>query len=160
MKPGTKMRDYSAPPPPSGDDKPARKRIIKRVDPFSPWQTLIYDRCTELGISTRALAEKVRGPRSSYEHTTIWAWLRSPEGVPPGTTYTTDLNKRLATAINVHPDVLAAAFEESRRKFLLTTSTPGQVGPLAVLRMLFDQSHRKTWTTEEIVKIIDDIRGC
>lgn len=152
------MRDYSTPPP-SGDDKP-RKRVIKRVDPFSPWQTLIYDRCTELGISTRALAEKIAGPRVAYEHTTIWAWLRSPDGVPPGNTYTADLNKRLAAAINVHPDVLAGAFEESRRKFMLTTSAPGQVGPLAVLRMLFDQSQRKTWTTAEIVKIIDDIRGC
>ena len=110
--------------------------------------------------NTRALAEKVAGPRVAHEHTTIWAWLRSPEGTPPGNTYTQDLNKRLAAAISVHPDVFAAAFEESRRKFMLTTSAPGQVGPLSVLRMLFAQSQRKTWTTDEIVKIIDDIRGC
>jgi len=56
--------------------------------------------------------------------------------------------------------VLASAFEESRRKFMLTSSAPGQVGPLSVLRMLFAESQRKTWKTEEIVKVIDDIRGC
>lgn len=152
------MRDYTKPETPENGDK--RRRIIKRVDPFSPWQTLIQDRCTELGISTRALADKIATPRKRYEHTTIWAWLRTPEGTPPGNTYTSELNRRLASAISLHPDVLATAFEESRRKFMLSTAAPGQVGPLSVLRMLFAGSNRKTWTTEEIVKIIDDIRGC
>lgn len=159
MKAGTKMRDFSKPQEPE-KDAAKRKRIIKRVEPFSPWQTLIQDRCTELGISTRALADKIATPRKSYEHTTIWAWLRTPEGTPPGNTYTTELNRKLAAAINVHPDVLASAFEESRRKFMLSTAAPGQVGPLSVLRLLFAGSNRETWTKDEIVKVIDDIRGC
>jgi hypothetical protein len=158
MKAGTKVKDYSKPIQPG--DEPKRRRVVKRVDPFSPWQTLVQDRCAELGISTRALAEKIASPRKTYEHTTIWAWLRSPEGTPPGSTYTQELNRKLAGAIGVHPDVLATAFEDSRRKFMLSTSAPGQVGPLSVLRMLFAESQRKTWKTEEIVKVIDDIRGC
>lgn len=120
---------------------------------------MVQDRCVELKLSTRALADKIATPRSKFEHTTIWAWLRSPEGTPPGNTYTSDLNRRLATALNIKPDVLASAFEESRRKFTLSTSTPGQQGPLAVLRTIFAESSRKTWKTAEIVKLIDDIRG-
>ena len=138
--------------------KPTRRRIVKRVEPFSPWQVLIQDRCTELGLSSRALAAKIATKRREYEHTTVWAWLRSPEGAPPGNTYTQDLNRRLAAAIGVSPDVLAEAFEESRRKFMIT-SNPTQQGPLTVLRMLFAESKRESWKTAEILKIIDDIRG-
>jgi len=159
MKPGTKMRDYSKPAPQSNPAAP-RKRIIKRVEPFSPWQTMVHDRCTELGISTRALADKIATSRKRHEHTTLWAWLRTPEGTPPSNSYTEDLNRRLAAAINVHPDILATAYEESRRKFMISSPTPAQVGPMGVLRMLFAGSNRETWTKAEIVKVIDDIRGC
>lgn len=162
MHPGTKVRDFAKPKPKpktEPDGKPKQQRVIKRVEPFSSWQILVQDRCTELRISTRALADKIATPRKSYEHSTLWAWIRSPEGVPPGAAYTQELNARLAAAIEVHPDVLSSAFEESRRKFMQTTSSPGQVGPLAVLRMLFADSMRKTWKTEEIVKLIDNIRG-
>ncbi len=142
----------------SNDGTPPR-RVVRRVDPFSPWQILVQDRCTELRISTRALAQKIATPRRTYEHTTVWAWLRSPEGTPPGDTYTMELNRNLAKAIEVKPDVLAAAFEESRRKFVLSSATPGQQGPLNVLRTLFSDGKRKTWKTEEIVQLIDDLRG-
>lgn len=156
MKPGTRMKNYSAPTP-QGENP--RRRIVKRVEPFSPWQLLVQQRCTELGLSTRALAQKIVMNGRRFEHTTIWAWLRSPEGVPPAETYTAELNRTLATAIEASPDVLAMAFEESRRKFLIATASPAQQGPLSVLRMLFAGSQRKTWKTEEIVKLIDDVRG-
>lgn len=120
---------------------------------------MVQDRCTELRISTRALAQKIATPRRKFDHSTVWAWLRSPEGTPPGDTYTPELNRKLATALEIKPDVLAAAFEEARRKFVLSSATPGQQGPLSVLRTLFATGSRKTWKTEEIVKLIDDIRG-
>lgn len=144
-----------------GESSSANKtrRIVKRVDPFSPWQLLVQERCADLRFSTRALTEKISTADWHPEHTTVWAWLRSPEGTPPAETYTPGLNRRLATALGIKPDVLAQAFEDSRRKFILTNSTPGQQGPLSVLRMLFADSKRKTWKTEEIVKLIDDIRG-
>lgn len=120
---------------------------------------MVQERCAELRLSTRALAQKVATPRRTYEHTTLWAWLRSPEGTPPGDTYTPELNRNLAKALEITPDVLAAAFENSRRKFVLSNATPGQQGPLSVLRTLFANGQRKTWKTEEIVKLIDDLRG-
>lgn len=149
------MTNYSA----DSNGGPPARRVVKRVDPFSPWQLLIQDRATELKLSTRALAQRIATPRRAYEHTTIWAWLRSPEGTPPGDTYTPELNRALAKALDLKPDVLAAAFEESRRKFVLSSATPGQQGQLSVLRMIFADGKRKTWKTEEVVKLIDDLRG-
>jgi hypothetical protein len=143
----------STPPPPKA------KRIIKRVKPYSQWQLLVQARCADLNLSTRALASKIASPLRTYEHTTLWAWLRAPEGTPPGDTYTTDLNRRLATALDLTPDRLAEAFEESRRKFILADRNPSQSGPLNVLYLLFSTSTRKTWPTEEIVKLLDDVRG-
>ena len=142
-------------PPPT--EKP--KRVIKRVEPFSQWQLLVQARCVDLNLSTRALAAKIASPLRNYEHSTVWAWLRAPEGTPPGDTYTTDLNRRLAAALDLTPDRLAEAFDESRRKFILADKTPSQSGPLSVLYLLFTTTGRKTWKTEEIVKLLDDVRG-
>lgn len=153
------MKRYSNPPPPPPEGEPPRRRIVRRVDPFSPWQLLVQERCNELGTSSRALAEQIASPIRKYDHTTVWAWLRTPEGTPPGDAYTADLNRRLAKALSIKPDVLAAAFEESRRKFVLSNATPGQQGPLSVLRTLFANSQQKTWKTEDLVKLLDDIRG-
>jgi hypothetical protein len=140
------------------EQKPKRKPH-KRVEPFTPWQIMVYDRSAELGITTRELANRVATPRHRFEHTTIWAWLRSPEGTPPLKTYTTDLNKRLATALELNPDVLAAAFDESRVKFGMAAAHAAQQGPLSVLRAMFANSSKATWKSKEIVKLIDDIRG-
>jgi hypothetical protein len=142
---------------PEDGDKP--RRVVKRVDPFSPWQLLVQERCADLRLSTRALTAKISTAEWSPEHTTVWAWLRSPEGTPPADTYTAALNRRMATALGIKPDVLAQAFEDSRRRFVLSSTAPGQQGPLSVLRTLFADSQRKTWKTEDIVKLIDDIRG-
>lgn len=151
------MKDKNTPPPDDSPKKP--RRVVRRVAPFSPWQIMMRDRGAELRISTRALAQKIATPRRTYEHTTIWSWLRSPEGTPPGDTYTPELNRNLAIALAIKPDVLAAAFEESRRKFILSSTKPGQQGPLNVLRTLFANARRKTWKTSEIVKLIDELRG-
>lgn len=154
QQPNTIMNNQT----PDNPKKRAR-RYPKRVDPFSPWQVLIRDRCVELKISTRALASKVATARKRYDHTTIWAWLHSPEGTPGGDVYSSDLNNRLAAALEISPTTLADAFELSRRKFVLSTASVSQQGPLSVLRTLFADSQRKTWKTEQIVKLIDDIRG-
>ena len=156
MKPGRRTTDYSG--TPESRIIPT-KRVIRRVEPFSQWQILVQDRATELGYSLRALTKKIVSPGRKFEHTTVWAWLRSPEGTPPADTYTPDLNRRLAAALDLKPDRLAEAFEESRRKFVLADKNPSQQGPLSVLHTLFSNSSRKTWKTAEIVKLIDDVRG-
>lgn len=157
MKAGQRTTTYSNPAPPA--PKTPAKRVVKRVEPFSVWQKLVQERSNELGYSIRVLAAKIVSPTRKFEHSTVWAWLRSPEGTPPAETYTPDLNRRLAAALDIKPDRLAEAFEESRRRFVLADKTPSQQGPLSVLRTLFASSSRKTWKTEEIVKLIDDIRG-
>ncbi len=153
---GYKMKRQTSLP---GNNEAKQPRKVKRVDPFSPWQLLVSERCQELGLSTRALTSKISTKDWQPEHTTIWAWLRSPEGTPPAEAYTPAVNRRLALALDLNPDVLAQAFEDSRRRFILNTTSPGQQGPLSVLRMLFADSQRKTWKTEDIVKLIDDVRG-
>jgi hypothetical protein len=135
------------------------KRVIKRVEPFSEWQLLVQARCQEDNISTRALAAKIATPERKFEHTTIWSWLRSPEGSPPSETYTADLNRRLAKALGITPERLAEAFDNSRRKFAFSSPHASQQGPLNILAMLFKSSSRKSWTTAEIVKLLDDARG-
>jgi len=153
MKPGRRITDYSA------SDANEKKRVVKRVNPFSQWQLLVQERSIEMGYSTRALASEISSPSRKVEHTTLWSWLRSPEGCPPASAYTPDLNRRLAAALKILPDRLAEAFEDSRRCFVLADKNPTQNGPLSVLHTLFSNSTRKTWKTSEIVKLIDDVRG-
>ena len=156
MKPGTRTKDFAAPAP---RKKVASKRVVKRAEPFSPWQVLVENRRVELGVSTRALAEAISASGKSVEHTTVWAWLRSPVGYPPKETYDVAVNMRLAKALDLRPERLAEAYEESRRHFQLAETATAQQGPLSVLRVLFAESTRKTWKTEEIVKLIDQVRG-
>lgn len=144
-------------PPAPRPEKP--KRIVKRVDPFSPWQTLVEDRRVELRLSTRALAEKLSTPRHKFEHTTLWAWCHHPDGTPPAEAYTDDMNANLARALSLNPQSLAQAYEESRRRLVASSIHASQAGPLAVLRMLFAESRRKTFTPAEVVDLIDKIRG-
>ena len=156
MKPGTRTSDFSSPAPRRGGTS---KRQVKRSEPFSPWQVLVENRRMELGLSTRALADAISSGGKRLEHTTVWAWLRSPVGYPPKETYDVGVNMRLAKALSLRPDRLAEAYEESRRHFQLAETATAQQGPLSVLRVLFAESSRKTWKTEEIVKLIDQVRG-
>jgi len=113
----------------------------------------------ELDIPTRALAERISTAKSAYAHTTVWAWLRNTEGAPPKATYTNGLNRKLAEALQLTPDVLAKAFQESRSLLILGNASAGTSGPLSVLRQMFEDSRKETWSRKELVKLIDDLRG-
>lgn len=148
------------PPAPRAPDqeKPKRVRVVERVEPFSKWQKLVARRMEELGLTTRALAEKVATASWKPNHSTLWAWIRAKEGYPYHKTYTSLANARLAKALEIDPDVLAEAYEDSRRSFTVSTRT-SKHGPLVVLRSLFSESRRKTWTKQEIIELIDNLQG-
>ena len=138
--------------------KTARKRTIVRVEPFSPWQKLVVARMAELSLSTRDVAAKIRLGDYRPEHSTIWAWTKCKDGYPPKETYASDVNARLAKALEIEPEVLAKAYEDSRRHLILSRDAT-QRGPLSVLRTLFFESSRKTWTKAEIIGLIDQVQG-
>ena len=113
----------------------------------------------ELQITTRALTDKISTAKRKFAHTTLWAWLRSVEGCPPKDTYTADINRKLAIALEVHPDVLAQAYEQARQHLIIGDPQAGSRGPLSVLRRVFADSTKTTWKKADIVKVIDDLMG-
>lgn len=129
----------------------------KRSDPHSPWQIMVDDRMRELRVSSRALADKISTPTRKLTHTTIWAWTKNLEGTPPTATYTEEVNRKLAQALDLKPELLAQAFEESRRHLTIADKSVAQRGLLSVLRRLFADSKQENWTSSEIVKLIDDL---
>lgn len=129
-----------------------------RGEPFSKWQKLVASRMQELGISTRALAAMISTPSWSPENTTVWAWTRCKDGCPPKDSYSSSVNERMANALELDPDVLAAAYEDARRHLVVATESP-QRGQLSVLRMMFLGAKQSTWKREEIISIIDQIQG-
>lgn len=131
----------------------------KRSEPHSTWQIMVDDRMRELGITSRALVDKISPPKRKFAHTTIWAWTRNLEGTPPTATYTEEVNRKLAVALELKPERLAHAFEESRRHLVMTDKDAAARGKLSVLRQLFSTSTKKTWKSSEVVKLIDDIAG-
>lgn len=142
---------------PRPDFKKTPRRSVKRVDPFSPWQLMVTDRMRELGINSRDLAAKITSGKRRFAHTTIWAWTKSQDGAPPKDTYTSEVNRKLAAAIEVSPDLLAQAYEDSRRHLIVNDRSAAVRGPLSILRRLISDSSQTTWTSAEIVKLIDDI---
>lgn len=120
---------------------------------------MVHYRMQATELSTRSLAALISGKKKSYSHATVWGWLLSLEGGPPRTTYTQELNVLIAKALDIQSSTLAQAYEESRRALLLTETGKGHSGKLGVLRRLFDSSPGKTWTSEELVLLIDDIQN-
>lgn len=120
---------------------------------------MVDDRMRELSITSRALVDKISPAKRKFAHTTIWAWTRNIEGTPPTATYTDEVNRKLAAALQIKPELLAQAFEDSRRHLVMTDREAASRGKLSVLRQLFTMSSKKTWKSAEIVKLIDDIEG-
>ncbi len=120
---------------------------------------MVDDRMKEMRVTSRALAEKISTAQRSVTHSTIWAWTRNMDGYPPTSSYTDSVNRRLANALNIKPEVLAKAYEDSRRHLILTDPGAADHGKLSVLRKLFADSKQTKWTTEEIVNLIDNITG-
>lgn len=120
---------------------------------------MVDDRMRELRVTSRALAEKLSTAKRSLTHSTIWAWTKNLEGTPPPATYTEEVNRKLAAALDLKPELLAKAFEDSRRHLILTDGDAAERGKLSVLRRLFADSKQSTWKRAEIVKLIDDLTG-
>ncbi len=113
----------------------------------------------ELGVTSRALAKILLPARNTLNHTTVWAWTRSSDGYPPPATYSEEINSLIAQALQLKPDVLAKAYEDSRRHLIINDNQASQRGPLRILRRIFVESSQKTWSSHEIIQLIDDLEG-
>lgn len=84
-----------------------------RTDPFSPWQLLIEETRArdDIDLSIRALAKK-----AEVNPSTLFNWLRSKSGGPLRYAYTANINRRLARALDLEPEVLADAYNRSAFK--------------------------------------------
>ena len=134
---------------------PRRAKAIK----LSEWQQLVEDRRQELKMSTRDIAAALQPVHAKLGHTTVWAWLNHMNGVPAKAIYTNELNRHLAKVLDLKPERLALAYDNSNVHLVVADKQTASRGPLAVLRRLFADSSKETYTREEIVKLIDDIQG-
>lgn len=108
-------------------------------------------------MSVRLLAKAANGSSGlNIAHTTVWAWLYSPSGGPQPVIYDRRMNDRLADALGIDRDRLAEAYEASRRHFILPKITK-ENGRLNMLRSMFSESKQSTWSSQEIVKRIDEM---
>jgi transcriptional regulator with XRE-family HTH domain len=100
-RPGTRIRNYNVEP---------SKNLFgpKAVEPHSPWQLLIERARLEKGISLREFAAKSEIPSG-----TIFNWVRSKQGCPTRSNYTSTINNKIAAAIGLDPEELASAYNQS-----------------------------------------------
>ena len=100
-QPGSRVRDYSI--------EPSSNRFgPKAVEPHTPWQLLLEEKRKEKKLALRDLATRAQIPAG-----TLFNWVRSKTGAPPRTSYTADLNRRLALALAITPEELADAYNAS-----------------------------------------------
>ena len=103
-QPGSRFRDYSA--------EPSTNRFgPKAVNPFSPWQLLVEKQRVDTKQPLRLIATRAQIPAG-----TLFNWVRAKRGFPPRTSYTQDLNKRLAAALICDEQELADAYNASAFK--------------------------------------------
>lgn len=122
----------------------------------SPWQALVLERAEITGHTTRSLAEAISTPRRAFANTTLWSWTRCHDGGPPASAYKPEVNRLLAKALGIAPDTLASAYDQSRLCFS-TGNNDAATRRITVLRRMFADSARETWTRAEVVAIIDEI---
>lgn len=122
----------------------------------SPWQALVLERAALTGHTTRSLAEAISTPRRTFANTTLWSWTRCHDGGPSPSAYKPEVNRLLAKALGLAPNTLADAYDKSRLCFS-TGNSEAQTPRMAVLRKMFADSSRETWTREEVVATIDEI---
>lgn len=130
-------------------------RTIRR-EAASKWQQTVHDRIEAMGLSTRTLASAISTPGRSIANTTVWAWLRSTSGAPGPDIYTPELNRALAKALGVTEQTLADAWDRSRSRFEHRNSD-AEIRRITMLRRIFAESARESWTKQEILSIIDDM---
>ena len=150
MKPPTEQKKSSS----------TTKKAVKPRAPFrkstspSPWQALVISRMEETGLTTRALAQKISTRSRKIYNTTVWAWTLTFAGAPPKETYTAEVNKAMAKALEVSEDTLAAAYDASRAAFKATNADATK--RLGLFRRMIAESSKETWTKTELLERLDE----
>lgn len=102
--PASRGRDYN--------QEPSTNKLgPKYVEPFSPWQLLVEKQRQTHKLPLREVAELAQIPSG-----TLFNWVRAKRAAPPRTSYTQDVNKRLAKAIKADEQELAQAYNASAFK--------------------------------------------
>ncbi len=102
--PGSRGRNYN--------DEPSTNRFgPKAVEPHSQWQILVENQRKEKELSIREVSTRAQIPSG-----TLFNWVRAKTGAPPRTSYTQEVNKRLAAVLNLTEDELAEAYNASAFK--------------------------------------------
>lgn len=95
------MKDYS-------QDPSDNRYGPQAVNPHTQWQLAIEDARTELKISLRELASRAHVPAG-----TLFNWVRAKKGAPPRTSYTANINRRLAKALKIPEKQLADLYNRA-----------------------------------------------
>jgi hypothetical protein len=133
-----------------------RGRIVKTMEPWSPWQLLVTSRARDLKISTRALASAISTRDKNWSNATVWTWTRCPEGCPTPGNYTAQVNAAIAKALHIPAKDLAAAYDASRARFGPSAAPDGNKR-LIHLRGIVADSTSSSWTKAELLDLIDAI---
>jgi hypothetical protein len=165
-RPGYRRKDY--------DRDPSRNpKGPQAVEPHSTWQLLVEKSRAKKRLSLRALASAAKIPPG-----TLFNWVRAKSGTPPYTTYKKPLNTRLASTLEIEPEQLWKAFEESLDAYekslpapappaplpqripaagnsLAEDETPYRTGTLAQLKAMIAATGRQAFTAQEIYAMID-----
>lgn len=110
----------------------------------------------EKRLSLQDVADGISSRFHVFYRSTIWNWLRTPEGVPRRKNYTADVNARLAHLLGINPDMLAGLYDQSNRFSSVPALDHGSRGYIYALRAVFKESSR-TWTSAEVLELIDQI---
>jgi transcriptional regulator with XRE-family HTH domain len=92
-------------------------RLIKYVEPHSPFQKLVFHRMTSQKISGRELARKLIVDGQPVSQSTFWIWLHNENGFPHPKAFTPDHLRQLAKAIKVPISQLEQALDASRHLY-------------------------------------------
>ncbi len=121
----------------------------------SPWQRMIEDRRVELNKSLRAVSDATGG---AVSFNGLWQWLRATSGYPNPRNYSAAKNAALARALDLEPDTLAAAFEQSKLAHGLRSARTSarETTKLELMRKLIQQGG-KTWKQRDLIELIDGL---
>lgn len=122
---------------------------VRRINPVTPWQTMVEENRIKQDLSYAKL-NKLTGITAS----SLFRWTHDPLGAPPKSSYTAQVNKQLAEAIQVDPIDLARAYDESITAFTSPANPPAppSQGIDALLDILTNSS-KESYKTTEIIKL-------
>lgn len=90
-------------------------RIIRYIEPHSPFQKLVEARRREIGLSGRALAKQLHISQS-----TLWIWMHNENGYPHPKSFKPRDLAALATQLGLDITALRTALDASRHLYTPT----------------------------------------